>query len=213
MSESRVVPLHKPDEQLEAEKLAARRLVASIRDGDEAAERELIERYSRGLRFLLSRQLGDDERARDLLQETFIVALSKLRETPLEQPERLAGYLRGIAQNVARSGIRKRSREPLPMEPEAVDAIPTDDARPFARLSADQRAAAVRQLLESMTVERDRELLRRYYLYDEDKPTICRALGLDSLHFNRVLHRAKQRFRKIVEASALAGDSMADEKG
>ena len=52
-----------------------------------------------------------------------------------------------------------------------------------------------------MTVKRDRDLLLRYYVHEEEKPEICRALGLDSLHFNRVLYRAKQRFREILERS------------
>ena len=50
-----------------------------------------------------------------------------------------------------------------------------------------------------MPVERDRDLLIRLYVYDQDKEEICRELGLDSLHFNRVLFRAKGRFKKILE--------------
>ena len=96
------------------------------------------------------------------------------------------------------------------MEQESIAAIPDSDLRPFQRISLKQSADAVRQLLESMTVERDRELLRRYYIYDEDKPQICRALGLDSLHFNRVLYRAKNRFREILEQSVDASDLAGD---
>ena len=72
--------------------------------------------------------------------------------------------------------------------------------------AATEQKEAIQGLLDSMPVERDRELLRRYYIYDEDKPEICRALGLDSLHFNRVLHLAKVRFRKIMEESGVHSD-------
>lgn len=202
MPDARVVPLHNEDERLKEEVLAAVRIVQGILDSDVAAENELVERYSRGLRYILIRKSGDEERARDLLQETFLIAFRKLREKPLDQPQRLAGYLRGIAINVARSGGRKRNKEPLSMEMEAVAAIPADDVRPFQSISSQQTHTAVIELLDSMPVERDREVLRRFYIYDQDKPEICRALGLDSLHFNRVLHRAKGRFRKILEESA-----------
>jgi RNA polymerase sigma-70 factor (ECF subfamily) len=59
-----------------------------------------------------------------------------------------------------------------------------------------------------MPVERDRELLIRFYVYDQDKQEICRELGLNSLHFNRVLFRAKNRFRKLLEKSADVADFM-----
>jgi RNA polymerase sigma-70 factor (ECF subfamily) len=39
------------------------------------------------------------------------------------------------------------------------------------------------------------------YVHQEDKDSICRELNLDSLHFNRVLHRAKQRFRDLMVAA------------
>ena len=210
MSDARVIPLRKEDERLAEERTIAARIVQGVLDGDPSAEQELVERYSRGLRFLLIRRCGNDERARDLLQETFFVAFQKLRQKPLEQPGRLAGYLKGIAENVARSGARKRDREPLLMENETIAAIPDQDLRPFQSISLKESAAAVRQLLESMTIERDRELLRRFYIYDEDKPQICRALGLDSLHFNRVLYRAKNRFRELLERRGEAPDLIGD---
>jgi len=210
MPEARVIPLRSKDPRLEEERAAAARIVQGVRAGDAAAENELVERYSRGLRFLLLRRIGDDERVRDLLQETFMIAFEKLRENPLDKPERLAGYLKGIAGNVAKSGVRKRIREPTPMAQEAVDAIPDNDQRPFRTISAEQSRSAVQKLLESMTVERDRELLRRFYIYDQDKPDICRALGLDSLHFNRVLYRAKNRFREILEAHRDRSDLVDD---
>lgn len=206
MPDASVIPLRIEDERLKAEAQAAARIVQGILEGDAGAETELVERYSRGLRFLLIRKSGDEERARDLLQETFLIAFSKLREKPLDQPERLAGYLKGIAANVARSGRRKRNREPLPMEAEAVAAIPDEDVRAFQSISSQQTKAAVRELLDGMPVERDREVLRRFYIDDQDKPEICRSLGLDSLHFNRVLHRARGRFRKILEESGVHSD-------
>ena len=161
----------------------------------------MVDRYSRGLRYLLVRRIGDDERARDLLQETFCIAIEKLRNKPLDSPERLAGYLRGIAIRVALNAGRRRSREPYPIDTQAVSAIPDHEPRQFQQIAKEQTTSAVHKLLNAMPVERDRELLIRLYVYDQDRKEICRALGLDSLHFNRVLFRAKGRFRKILEES------------
>ena len=206
MNASKVVQLHQRDEALVKEAQIATRLVPAIRQGDPAAEAELVERYSRGLGFLLARKCGDRERARDLLQETFCIAFEKLRSTDLDNPERLAGYLRGIAVRVALNAGRKRDREPDSIDDERVIAIPDDAPRQYDRINADERAAAIRELLDSMPVARDRELLMRFYVYDQDKAEICDALGLDSLHFNRVLFRARGRFRKILARSDQADD-------
>lgn len=206
MSAVRVVPLRQPDEALQQEAETAARIVSGIRGGDSSAESELVERYSRGLGFLLNRRIGDAERARDLLQETFCIALEKLRSQDLENPERLAGYLRGIAVRVAMNAGRKREREPYPVDNDVVVAVADPEPPPYRQISAAQTGAAVRKLLDGLAVSRDRELLLRLYVYDEDKDAICAALGLDSLHFNRVLYRAKQRFRRLLEGATDAAD-------
>jgi len=203
---ARVIPIRKRDPALEEEARTAARIAQGIRDGDSGAETEMVERYSQGLGYLLTRRIGDDERARDLLQETFLIAFEKLRSIELDNPERLAGYLRGIAIRVAMNAGRRRNREPYPMEIEAVAAIPDSEPRQYQHIAKEQTLSAVHTLLESMPVKRDRELLIRLYVYDQDKREICRALGLDSLHFNRVLFRAKDRFRKILERSGDIAD-------
>ena len=213
---ARVIPLRKRDSSLEEEARAAARIVAGIRGPGidrTACETEMVERYSRGLKILLARRSGDDERARDLLQETLCIAIEKLRRTNLEHPERLAGYLRGIAVRVAMSAGRRRSKEPFPIDVDAVAAMADDEPRQFQETARKQTLVAVRKLLDAMPVERDRQLLRRFYIYDQDKSEICQALGLDSLHFNRVLFRAKARFRNILEDLGDAADFVPVEHG
>jgi RNA polymerase sigma-70 factor (ECF subfamily) len=211
LSPASVIPLRAPDPALEEEARTAARIVRGFRGTAEErarCESEMVERYSRGLGYLLARRIGDDERARDLLQETFCIAIEKLRETELEQPERLAGYLRGIAIRVASNAGRRRKREPVGLDNAAIAAIPNDERRQFQHVAGEETKSAVRKILQSMPVERDRELLMRFYVYDQDKQEICRELGLNSLHFNRVLFRAKNRFRKLLEKSAEVSDFM-----
>lgn len=204
MAGAQILPLTVRDASLEEEARTAVRIAEGVRAGQDNAKRELIERYSQGLLYLLVRRIGDQETARDLLHDTFCIALQKLAETELENPARLAGYLRGIAVRVAFNTMRRRHREPAVIDQSVVDAIEDLEPRQFERLSSDETRAAVDKLLEFLPVKRDRDLLIRFYVHDQDKNEICRALGLDSLHFNRVLHRAKQRFRKVVEKAGVA---------
>ncbi len=203
------MPLRERDPALEEEARIAARLVRGFRAGAEECARcetEMIERYSRGLRCLLARRTGDDERARDLLQETLCIAIEKLRTTPLEKPERLAGYLRGIAVRVAANAGRRGRRESPGLDESTIEATPHEPRRQFQQVASEEARCAVRKVLQSMPVERDRELLIRFYVYDQDKQEICREMGLSSLHFNRVLFRAKNRFKKLLEESAGGAD-------
>ena len=206
LASARVITLQREDSALQEEAQIAATIVQGIRNGDGDAESRLVERYSNGLRYLLLRRVHDDDRAHDLLQDTFYIAISKLREIDLESPERLAGYLRGIAIRVALNAGRRRQREPYPMEVEAVAQIPDREPRQFDYVAREQTLVAVHKLLRSMPVKRDREILTRYYVDDQDKAEICKALNLDSLHFNRVLFRARKRFRRILEKSTGAAD-------
>lgn len=173
-------------------------LVSRIRTGDRSAEEAMVRRYSRGLLFLLRRKTGDEELAKDMRQETFRRALETLKSSNLKRPERLAAYLRGIANNVVLEGWRQTDRRKATPDLDAVDAAVDDRPGPFENVTREQTAQIVRTLVDELRVDRDREVLVRLYLRDEDREEICADLGIDSAHLNRVLFRAKQRFRDLL---------------
>src|SRR5262249_51973396 len=86
---------HEPDEAA-----VATDLVRRIAAGDTAAEGDLVQRYSRGLGYLLRRLGATPELADDLHQETFRIVLERLRKRGLDDPAGLAGFLRGTARNL-----------------------------------------------------------------------------------------------------------------
>jgi RNA polymerase sigma-70 factor, ECF subfamily len=189
-----------PDHALEAQ--ISTELVRRIGQGDRRAEEELVRRYQRGLIYLLKRRTRDPQLALDLTQDTFRIAIEKLRQSPIEQVERVAGYLRATALNLATADGRKDRRRATTANSDAVDAAADHAAGPFDNVSAEQVQRIVRKLLDELPVQRDREILIRTYLEDEDKSSICEALGVDSAHYNRVLFRAKQRFRELLTSAA-----------
>jgi RNA polymerase sigma-70 factor (ECF subfamily) len=189
-----------PDHALEAQISAD--FVKRIGQGDRRAEEDLVRRYQRGLIYLLKRRTRDPQLALDLAQETFRIAIEKLRQSPIEQVERVAAYLRGTALNLAIADVRKNVRRGTTADSDAVDAAAADIAGPFDEVSLEQVQRLVRKLLDELPVQRDREILVKTYLQDEDKSAICEALGVDSAHYNRVLFRAKQRFRELLTSTA-----------
>ena len=189
-----------PEHALEAQISAD--FVKRIGQGDRRAEEELVRRYQRGLIYLLKRRTRDPQLALDLTQETFRIAIEKLRQSPIEQIDRVGAYLRGTALNLASADVRKYARRATTVDSDAVDAAADSVAGPFDQVSTDQVQRLVRKLLDELPVQRDREILVKTYLRDEDKSAICEALGIDSAHYNRVLFRAKQRFRELLTTAA-----------
>lgn len=173
-------------------------LVRRIGAGDHSAETSMVERYGRGLLLLLRRRTGDAELAQDMRQEVFRIAIEKLRSSPINDSERLAAYLRGVAVNLVSASWRKARRQATSADSEAVEAAAGDDPGPFDRLSRAQVQTAVKALLDELPVPRDREILTRLYLDEQDRESICQALSLEAVHFNRVLFRAKQRFKALL---------------
>lgn len=186
-------------EDIDREPEIAADLVARIGRGARDAEEAMVRRYGPGLLYLLKRRTRDPELALDLRQDTFRVALEKLRSEPLDEPERLAAYLRGVALNLWIAHRRKQARRATTADSDAVEAAADPgDGGPFESVSREQVRDAVGVLLEELGTPRDREILRRVYLRDEDKDHVCAALGVDATHFSRVLFRAKQRFRELL---------------
>ena len=55
----------------------------------------------------------------------------------------------------------------------------------------------MKRVLSEMPSDRDRQILFRFYIAEDEKDSICRDLDLTSLHFNRVLFRARERYRDL----------------
>ena len=183
------------------ERQVATELVNLVKQGNRAAEIEMVERYSRGLRFLLRRKTPDLDLAEDFLQETWVIALVKIRDNGLDNPGRLAGYLSGIARNLALGEKRRVDRQRTAVNSEVVALIPDDSSNPFRHVSRAEACKQVIALLDGLKKDRDREILKRFYVWEEEKKTICDSLGVDSVHFNRVLYRARQRLKSVIEAA------------
>ena len=193
-----------------AEASAARRLAEQIRDGDSHAETELVRRYGRGVRMLLERRVRDVDSAQDIYQETFQRVILRLRENELNDPDRLIGFIHKTAVNLAVGQFRREGRRRLDTSRDSVDEIAEAPDNPYVVLEREQRHRAVMSLISELEIARDRELLLRYYVQDTDKHQLCRDFGLTADHFDRVLFRARQRLKQLLEAETPAARRIQD---
>jgi RNA polymerase sigma-70 factor, ECF subfamily len=182
-----------------AEAEVAADLARRIAAGDASAEEELVQRYSRGILYLLRRLGAPPELADDLHQETFRIVLERLRSRRLDDPAGLAAFLRGTARNLVTAERRKAARRRTDPDEGELERAVNPSPSQLSAVLLDEEAETVRRLIGELPTDRDRQLLLRFYVAEEEKEDICTDLGLDSLHFNRVLFRARQRFKELLE--------------
>jgi RNA polymerase sigma-70 factor, ECF subfamily len=193
------VALSPPPETIVPEAADTAGLVRRIQAGDRQAEEELVARYARGISVVLRRVVEDRSALEDLRQETFRLALVKIRDGELRDPARLSGFVCGVARNLAIEHLRRASRARADRPVDSIGEPAHPQATPLEALLERESARRVRQVLAELGTERDRQLLYRFYIAEEPKGSICADLGLDSLQFNRVLFRARARYRELYE--------------
>lgn len=182
-------------------------LAQRILRGDASAESLLIERTRPGLVRLLTRRLRDRSLAEDICHDAYAIVLQRLRSGALADPSGLAGFIAATARNLAIDHHRKLARRRTDSDDERILEAPADDrSDPAHSVGRDDLAAVVRRLLAELPVARDRELLAAYYLRDESKDALRREYGVTELHFNRILHRARQRFADLLRERTGLGD-------
>lgn len=151
-----------------------------------------------GLRALIRRRVHDPELAEDILQDAAVTTLEKLRAGEIAHPSNIGGFLFRVALNHLRN-FRRKDRGAVSSSADLELLADHDDHPDIAGIDRARWAEAARLMLEELPTARDRDLLVRFYLNDETKEDICVSLGLSDEHFNRVIFRARNRFRALLE--------------
>jgi RNA polymerase sigma-70 factor, ECF subfamily len=171
-------------------------LVRRIQRGDPEAEAEFVRRYRRGVTVIVAKAGRGRVPVEDLCQDVLTASIEKVRAGAIRDPERLSGFVAGLARMMVMDYIRKeRSRDAIEARLPPASTVHAPEA--VSRLLQQEQAAMVRAVLAELESDRDRELLFRFYLAEDDKEHICSDLGLTPVHFNRVLFRARERFREL----------------
>jgi RNA polymerase sigma-70 factor (ECF subfamily) len=123
-------------------------LLAAARAGDRAAVEELLERHEAQIYRFGLRMCGDEDAARDVLQETLLAAFRHLPS--FRGDSALSTWLYQIARSFCikeRRGDRGRNDQPIDEQAAAVATIePGPDARAHAREIGAALAAAIQSL-------------------------------------------------------------------
>ena len=172
-------------------------IVERILAGDPQAEQEMILRYQRGLNAMLYNRCKDKALAEDVTQDTWLLVIQKVRGAELKNKQRLASFIIQIAKNQLIMKFRARDKHPHADQDEALE-IADQTPTPEQELVNQQLASTVNQVLDELSKPRDRELIRRFYLVGDEKSLLCKEYDLTPEHFDRVIFRARERFKALL---------------
>lgn len=163
--------------------------------GDKAAEEELYRRYRRGISNVIWKVTGRPSLIPDLCQETFVIAIEKIRKGELREHEKLSGFMVGIARIISLAYLRNPQNREISID----ESGDLKDINPnqHDHLLREEITTITRQTINSLKSARDREVLYRFYIEEDEKEQICSDFGLTSSRFNVVLYRAKKQFEKL----------------
>src|SRR5215831_6693311 len=116
-------------------------LVSRILAGEQAAEEELVSRYRRGIAIIVRRAANDPSVTDDLCQETFRIALEKIRRGDVREAEKLSGFICSLARNLVIEHFRQTSRTAA-REVEDAGQIPDQSSDQLSIMLQKEKAAA-----------------------------------------------------------------------
>ena len=181
-----------------------RELVERIRAGERTIEDALVLQYSRGVQFAISQSVSDGSVVEDLYQECFRMVLEKVRAGEVNDPDRLSGFICSLARNIVIEYFRKTSRRETYHASVDERAVPSREPSQLDTLLREEKGTLARRVLDALPSDRDRSVLYRFYIAEDDREEICSDLGIEATHLSQILCRARQRYKTLFEEYAAA---------
>ena len=184
-------------------------LLARYAEGEEAAFREIVNRYKNGLYAFLRMFLNRRELVEDIFQETFLQLFNSRESFDRNRP--LRPWLFTIAANKAKDALRKWQRknavpigtmtdsEELSFD-DMLNSVSSDRTMPYEQLQKDETALRVRRIISDMP-ENLREILVFAYFNRFSYKQMAEILSIPIGTVKSRLHTAVGRFAKEWEAS------------
>ena len=173
-------------------------LTANILKGSPQAETQFVRQFTPGLLVMLRARCDDDGMVEDLCHETLIVVLKRLRTRPLDDPERIAGYVVGVAKRLLLGEVRKAIRQNTQIDADAIARVLSDEQEAWASAYQLELRRYLECCIEKLNIERDQELLRRFYSNEEDKSRLAQDLDISPKRFDTILYRARTRLMQLI---------------
>ena len=151
---------------MEADKQRIAELVSLIQSGNNSAFDELYKLTSQRAYFVALEFTKNNQDAEDILQESYIKALSKINE--LDKPESFSSWLNQIVANKSKDFLKKKKPMLFNSDEEETDAtelLPDDDTSfsPEENLDRSELQKTVMEVLDELSEEKRACILMMYF--------------------------------------------------
>ncbi len=191
------------------ENLTDAELLTRYADGDEAAFREIVNRYKNSLHAFLRQFLNRRDLVEDVFQETFLQLFTSRDSFDKSRP--LRPWLFTIAANKAKDALRKWQRtSAIPIGTmgdsqelsfdDMLNAVTSDSTLPHEKLQERETASRVGRIIGDMP-ENLREILSLAYFEKFSYKQMAEILSIPIGTVKSRLHTAVGRFAKDWKAS------------
>jgi RNA polymerase sigma factor (sigma-70 family) len=175
-----------------------REIVAAIVAGDPAGLAEAYDRYAAALFTYCRTMLRGSADASDAVQDTFIIASTKVAQ--LRDPTKLRTWLYAVARNECYRRLRGKEITP------GLDEVPdvTDES---TSVGAEAERAELQQLVHDALIGMntgDREVIELMIRHDFEGNELSEALGVSRNHAHAMLSRARNQLKTSLGALLVA---------
>lgn len=171
----------------------------AYRDGDNAALRALFSRYAGPLTRAVARMLRDEERSRDVVQQTFL-QVHRAR-ADFDRSRSFRPWLYTIGLNLARDELRRRGRRP---EDALTQELASEDTGQEHAVELSENRARLEIALNQLSVEQ-REVVVLHWFEGLSFAEIASATGSGLSAVKVRAHRAYKKMRQLLETPGVTG--------
>jgi RNA polymerase sigma-70 factor (ECF subfamily) len=179
-------------------------LVAALQAGVDDAFEQLVRRYGGRMLAVARRLVGEDDDARDVVQEAFLSAFRAIDR--FEGTARLSTWLHRITVNAALMRLRSRRRRPeksldvlLPhFEADGHMTSPGEPWQPLAALEGAELRTLVRERIDELP-ESYRTVLLLRDIEELETGEVAVLLGVNTGTVKTRLHRARLALRSLLD--------------
>lgn len=169
-------------------------LVHGSMAGDRAAFAQIYDRYADRLYDFCVGMLRDFDAAADCVQDTFVLAATRLPQ--LREPDKLRPWLYSIARNEALRRLRELRRETPSDE---LPDVQSDDAGPETLAARTELADLIAEAAGGLT-DRDRAVVDLAFRHGLSGPELADALGVSHTNANTMVQRLRQTVERALGA-------------
>ncbi len=172
-------------------------LVQRSQKGDRQAQNELYKLYVQAMYNICRRMMGDDEEAKDVLQEAFVTAFANIGK--LKQEVTFSAWIKRIVINHCLNALKKKRLTTVELDNHDDFLEDVEEDTDFTEFEARRVMGAIDKISEGC-----RTVLNLYLFEGYDHKEIGQILGISEATSKAQYSKAKSKIRQLLGSTRVA---------